>query len=184
MSTETSPLAARVTRSVTVLNRTADAPLFERGANRLAREVLGVGEDPALTHDERDLLTSQGAPGISHLAGDDAAPDDDQAARDRLRAGRVPARPDAGGLDARDGRDRRAAAGADRDRVAGGERELGALGRGHDDPALPGRAGRCLVARSMWWPSSHCTCPSSFQWDVNVSRRRSTAALSMVPVTA
>ena len=39
-------------------------------------------------------------------------------------------------------------------------------------------------ARSMCSFSSHCTCPSSFQWDANLSRRRRTASLSIAPVTA
>ena len=139
MSAETSPLAARVTRSVAVSNRTVMPRASKECENRLAREVLGAAEDPPLAHDEGDLLAPERAPRIGHLAGNHAAPDDDETARDGLGAGGIPARPHAGGLDAWDGRDRRPAAGADRDRVAGGEGELGALRRGHDDPALAGQ---------------------------------------------
>ena len=124
------------------------------------------------------------APGRGHLAADDAAAHDQQPAGHLLGAGGLARRPRARSRAARDRRDRGVRAGADGDRVPGGQPGLGAVGVGDDDGLLavePAATADQVDARRSA-PTS--TWPESSQCEVNPSRRARVAATSCSPVTA
>lgn len=105
------------------------ARLGEGPTDQFAGEGLHLRQE-SLATDQHRHPGAEGLPDGGHLHSDHTAADDHEPARHLLGAGRLPAGPGAGPVDAGEVGHDGAAAGADGDGVAGGEPVLGAVGRG------------------------------------------------------